>query len=120
MLFSKTAAAQPQWGGQGQGDPHEMMAKKLKLTEEQKAVLDKFRDSRSEVKKAMLKIKLERLELNDLLKDPGTSDAAVRKQVGKINKLMTDMNNDRIENLLTLRKTLSKEQFKKLLYHIES
>jgi Spy/CpxP family protein refolding chaperone len=115
VLFAQPAGA-PGGGGQ---NLKERMIKELDLNEEQQEALENFRDDREQVHKLMLKIQLERIELNELLKAEDFSEDKIKAQLEKLNQAMIDLNNQRIDNLLTLRKSLTQKQFKKLMSHVQ-
>jgi len=107
------------WGGGKPKRPShdkriEMIARRLKLTDEQKK---KFLAHQAEMKKAMLANRKQVKEVGNKLKAELKKDAPDRKKVhariNEINELQRKMQIRRVDSLLDLRKSLSPEQRKK-------
>ena len=95
------------------------LIKELNFSKEQQSALRSFHDRRQQMAKQMLRAKLEKLELNDLLRAPTVNEQAVKAQLGKLNQAVAEINNGRVENLLVLKKALTPEQYQRLMAHIE-
>lgn len=110
------------WGREDRPAPEqriERIAKRLELTEEQKA---KFKDHREKMKKYMEEEREGVKGLGEKLKAELQKDnpdrATVQSLIRKISQKQTEMQIKRMDSLLELRKTLTPEQrkkFKKML-----
>jgi Spy/CpxP family protein refolding chaperone len=91
----------------------------LKLNEEQKIALKKFKEKREDLKIEMQRLKLEGMELMRLIKKPEALEAEVLKKVESINALQGKINLERAKNALSLKKVLTEEQFEKVVSAFE-
>lgn len=98
----------------------EKLLQKLNLNEQQKKAMQEFRSSREQLMEIGLDLKDKRDKINLMLKDQGSSEQEIRKELSELNRLMSELNQKRVENLLTLRKGLNPEQFKKVLRFIDA
>lgn len=129
LVFAAAAMAQGPGGcsGHGRGGDFghghrlEMLTEKLELTEEQVAAITEIREAGQakglELHKEMKRLRNE-LE-GEMLKDEPTEEAALGL-VGKIGALQTEIQSNRLENRLEVRRQLTAEQRDKMLLMGES
>lgn len=101
-------------GGPGMEGKHRhfgaMLAEKLGLSPEQREKLKALRGDHDEKEKNMLKMRLQRIELKEMLEKGQASDEEILKQAEELSKAMVDQNLQRIKKLLAIRKILTPEQ----------
>ncbi len=93
-------------------------AEKLGLSPEQREKLKAVRGDRTDQEKRYLQLKLQRLELRDMIEKGEASDEAILKQAEELSKSMVDQSLQRIKKMLAMRKILTPEQrvkFKELI-----
>ena len=106
-------------GEASMGQKIEMFFKILDLDPEQKEQLKDLIKERQNLKEQMQSVQKERLELNRLLRSSVSSDTEIRQQADVFAKLMQKVNNERLNNLLKIKKILRPEQFERLMAKLE-
>ncbi len=86
-----------------------------KFDPEDKEIYALMKDKHQDMMKEMEQMMEERKKLGELLRNPETSDEQIRTQSKVINDQMLAINNKRTDDILSLRKKLPPEKFKKLL-----
>lgn len=115
LLFGTQSALADSSNREGYADMRSELFKQLNLTDEQKKVMKQFRKNKTEVQKLGLKIKIERLDLMELIRDEEATEEATLAQIGKVNDLMAEMNTARVKNMLLLKKSLNPDQMRKVM-----
>jgi Spy/CpxP family protein refolding chaperone len=126
VLAASLAAAQPEPGhGPGEGtmrtrrDPGQMMMERLKLTDQQKADMQKLR---ADMERAMVKtqsaIHLARIDLRQLVAAEKLDRSAIEKKVREISNLQQETKSALIDHLFSVYAMLTPEQQKTFKQHM--
>lgn len=121
VLFTNDVIAEDKDHGQshfGRGGGFEEIKDKLNLTPDQQAKMKEIRKG-SKMFTAHKDFMTEKDNLRDLIKKQGSNEADVMTQAEKINKMQSEMNLNRVKNILAFKKILSPEQFNILSEHME-
>ncbi len=86
-----------------------------KFSPEDKEIFALMKDKHQDMIKEMEQMMEERKKLGELLRNPETTDAQIREQSKVINDRMLAINDKRTDDILSLRKKLPPEKFKKIL-----
>jgi Spy/CpxP family protein refolding chaperone len=128
VLAVSIAAAQPEPGqgpGEGmmhrQGDPGQMMMERLKLTDQQKADMQKMRaDMERSMVKTQSAIHLARIDLRQLVAAEKLDRTAIEKKVREISNLQQEAKSALIDHLFSVYAMLTPEQQKTFKQHMMS
>jgi Spy/CpxP family protein refolding chaperone len=101
-------------GEPGQGGFHQQLQKELNLSDEQRQALKGMKESRQENRQLQMKLMQQRQELNEALRSGLFSESDVMDKVKQINESSAQLNTNRVQNIVTLKKTLKPEQLSKL------
>ena len=107
---SSPAAAEQEHHEKWGKEQREKLAEKLGLTPEQREKIKALRIDHDEQEKNVLKLKLAKVDLKEMLKKDSASDEDILKQADVINKMMVDQNMQKIHHILAIRKILTPEQ----------
>lgn len=86
----------------------------LDLTPEQSKKMKELRANKKDFKEEMESIKSLREEMENLLNDPNSSDSEVLAKSKALGEQMSKIHENRINNILAMKKILTPEQFSKL------
>ena len=131
MVFSSGAAYA--WPAYGQGqekdgkrawekmeEKREKFIKELGLTPEQEEQIKNLRKEKKEKRGELwIKIQAQRLELKEELEKPTTDRARIDSIIAELNVLMAEKLEQRVEGILSMKETLTPEQYEKFKNKIE-
>lgn len=106
--------ARPGPHGRSGGPAGERIAQKLGLTEQQRDQISEIRGSRTEREKSRLQERLAHIELKEAIENGKVGDDEIMKKVRELNSMMAKRNEERVKNLLAVRKILTPEQREKI------
>lgn len=83
---------------------------RLNLNHDQLKQIEPLKAARRQVFGLFSQLKVERIKLNELLRNDSASEDEVIKQIGLINSLLSEINLKRVKNLISLKQILTPSQ----------